>query len=184
MFKDKLSLHQYVLFGVLLVLTLWSLVTHNFTFNIGLLWWLLGAMIGFLFVFTDQFINGLLMKSEGVWNLKLKVLFEKKRAKEILTTILSEQGEQKELVMRSFLFVMAWLVLAFLTITSVASPFPRGFVLGIGTHLVFDLVFDYNQNKEKFNLWFWQIKRPLSVQEKRGFVWGVTILYVLLAFRF
>src|SRR5258706_2065121 len=173
MFDNKLTLYQYVLFGVLVILTLWSLLTRDFVFNISFLWWLLGAMIGFLFVFTDSFINGFLMKPEDALGMK-----------EGLLELLSEKHQQKELVMRSFLFLVVWVILGFLTVTSVTSAFAMGFVLGIGTHLVFDLIYDYLWSKERFEQWFWQIKRPLSFKEKRGFVWVVVTVYFILAFRF
>jgi hypothetical protein len=181
---NKLALHQYVLFGVLIILTLWSLVSGDFVFNLGFLWWILGAIIGFLFVFTDRLINKFLMKPDEMLGLKLKEIIEQKKIKEGLLLLLNERYEQKELVMRSFLFLVVWVVLSFLTVTSVTSTLARGFVLGIGTHLVFDLVYDYLWVKEKFEQWFWQIKRPLSDQEKRGFVFGMVAVYLILAFQF
>ena len=37
---------------------------------------------------------------------------------------------------RSVLFVVVWVILTILTMTSVANTFSRGFMLGLGTHLV------------------------------------------------
>lgn len=182
--RDKISLHQYVLFGTVGILVLWKIVTRNFVFDLGLLWWLLGTVIGFLFVFTDRFVYSFLMKPNEALGLRLKELFQGKRFNEGLILLLNERHEQKELVMRSFLFVLVWLVMALLTITSVISPFGRGFMLGIGIHLVFDLTYDYFWNKERFELWFWQIKRVVSPEEKRWFVIIVSMVFVLLAVKF
>lgn len=182
--KEKISLHQYVLFGVLILLVLWKMVTGNFSFDLGLLWWLLGAMVGFLFVFTDRLVYSFLMKPSEALGMRLKDLLVGKKFDEGLILLLNERHEQKELVMRSFLFVVVWIVMALLTITSVISPFGRGFMLGIGVHLVFDLVFDYFWNKERFDQWFWQIKRSLSLEEKRWFVVIVTTIIGWLLFKF
>ena len=182
--RDKISLHQYVLFGTLAILILWKIVTRNFSFDLGLLWWLLGAIIGFLFVFTDRFVYSFLMKPEEALGKRLKDLFDGKRFNEGLYLILNERHEQRELIMRSFLFVVVWIVLAVLTITSITSPFGRGFMLGMGIHLSFDLIYDYFWNKERFEQWFWQIKREVGTEEKRWFVIIVSTVIILLSFKF
>ncbi len=182
--KDKISLHQIILFGTLAVVVLGKLVTRNLALDLGILWWLLGAIIGFIFVFTDRFVYSFLMKPDEALGIRLRELFEGKQFSEGLMLLLNERHEQKELVMRSFLFVMVWLVLAFLAVTSIISPFGRGFMLGMGIHLVFDLLYDYFWNKERFELWFWQIKRVVSPEEKRWFVIIVSLVFTLLAFNF
>ncbi|KKS91931.1 MAG: hypothetical protein UV68_C0056G0005 [Candidatus Collierbacteria bacterium GW2011_GWC2_43_12] len=182
--RDKISLHQFVLFGALLILVLWKIISGNFSFNLNLLWWLLGSIVGFLFVFTDRFVYSFLMKPNEALGMRLKELFQGRKFSEALILLLNERHEQKELIMRSFLFVMVWLVLAFLTVTSIASPFGRGFMLGMGVHLSFDLIYDYFWNKERFELWFWQIKRVVSSEEKRWFVIVVSLVFVFLAFSF
>jgi hypothetical protein len=180
MFKGKLWLHQVVLFGVLGLLVLWSVVNKSFIFNLSLLWWLLGAMIGFLFVFLDRLVYSAFSGSNETLSLRIKELFSRR---DYLNgaRLLAERYEQKELVMRSFLFLVVWIVLAFFAATSVANFFARGFVLGIGTHLVFDLIYDFTHDKERLDLWFWQIKRTLEPEEKFWFVTIVGIVYVLLA---
>ena len=182
--RDKISLHQYVLFGVLGLLILWKVLTRNFVLDLGLLWWLLGSIIGFLFVFTDRFVYSFLMKPDEALGMRLKELFQGKKFDEGLILLLNERHEQKELVMRSFLFVLVWVVLALLAVTSIVSPFGRGFMLGIGIHLVFDLVYDYFWNRERFELWFWQIKRVVSPEEKRWFVIIVSMVFILLSVNF
>lgn len=177
-------MHQVVLFVVLGILVLWKIITKNFIFDLGLLWWLFGAVIGFLFIFTDRFVYSFLMKPEESLGVRLKELFEGKRFVEGMILLLNERHEQKELVMRSFLFVIVWIVLALLTVTSIVSPFGRGFMLGLGIHLTFDLVYDYFWNKERFVLWFWQIKRVVSPEEERWFVIIVSMVFIFLAFKF
>lgn len=182
MFKGKLWLHQVSLFGVLGVLVLWSVLNKTFIFDINLMWWLLGAMIGFLFVFLDRFVYSVLSKPNETLNLRVRELFGQSNFVEGLRLLLAERYDQKELVMRSAMFVVVWIVLAFFTATSVLNLFARGFMLGIGTHLVFDLVYDFVKDKERLDLWFWQIKRTLEPEEKFGFVMVVGVIYLLLAF--
>ena len=180
MFKGKLWLHQIVLFGVLGVLILISLLDGSFVFDLKLLWWLLGAMLGFLFVFGDRLVYSLVTKPDETLSLKAKDMFGQKRIVEGLKLLLTERSDQKELVMRSFLFLVLWVVLAFFTLTSVNNSLARGFILGIGTHLMFDLIYDYRFDKERLDMWFWQIKRTLEPEEKKWFVIIMFGLYIWL----
>lgn len=182
MFKGKLWLHQIVLFGVLGLLMLWSVINQSFVFNISLLWWLLGAMIGFLFVFLDRFVYSIFSKPDETLSLRIRELFGQNNVLGGIKLLLAERYDQKELVMRSAMFIMVWIVLAFLTATSVISFFGRGFILGIGTHLVFDLVYDFVKDKERLDHWFWHIKRTLEPEEKFWFVAIVSLIYLFLAF--
>lgn len=182
--KDKISLHQFVLFGALILLIVVKMLIGNFGLNLSLLWWLLGAIIGFVFVFTDRFVYSFLMKPDEALGMRLRELFGGKQFSEGMLLLLNERHEQKELVMRSFLFIVVWLVLAVLTVTSIVSPFGRGFMLGMGIHLIFDLVYDYFWNKERFEQWFWQIKRIVSPEEKRWFVILTALIFGILLFNF
>jgi hypothetical protein len=182
MSKGKLWLHQLVLFGLLGVLILWSVFNKVFVFNINLLWWLLGAVVGFLFVFLDRVFYSIFSKPEEASSLKLKELFARKNFVGGISLLLSENYNLKEAAMRSAMFVVTWVVLAFLTVTSVPNFFARGLMLGIGTHLVFDLIYDFKTNKERFDQWFWHIKRTLEPNEKVVFVYIIGIVYLLLAF--
>lgn len=182
--RDKLAIHQFVLFGVLVLLIIFKILVKSFVLDLYTLWWLLGAVVGFLFVFTDRFVYSFLVKPEEALGLRLKELFGTGKVIQGIVTLLNERHEQKELIMRSFLFVVVWIVLAILTVTSVSAPFARGLLLGIGIHLVFDLLYDFNFNQERFNLWFWQIKREVSSEEKRWFVLLVGAIFSILAFNF
>lgn len=177
-------MHQYVLFGVLGGLVLRNLLGSGFNINLGLLWWLLGSIFGFLFVFVDSFVFSLMMKPNESMTARLKEFFDKRNIKQNIALLVEEKIEHKQQIMRSFLFLVTWMVLGFLTMSSVINDFSRGFVLGIGTHLVFDFVYDYFYDRANFDTWFWQIKRELSHEEKRNVLLFVSFVYFVLAIRF
>ena len=181
---NKILLHQYVLFGVFGTLLLRTILVSGLYLGLGLLWWLLGGIFGFLFVFVDSFVFGLLTHPNEVWSDRLKAFFDKRVLRQNIEALLEEKQDQKMQIMRSILFLLVWVVLGFLTMTSVANDFSRGFVLGIGTHLVFDFVYDYFYDPKRFEKWFWQIKRELSHEEKRNVLIGVCFVYFVLAMRF
>lgn len=182
MFRNKLWLHQIVLFGVLGLLILWSIFDRSFIFSVSLLWWLLGALVGFVFVFSDRLFNSLVAKPNEVLNVRIKDLFLQGKVTGGLKLLLEERYDQRELVMRSFLFIIVWVILAIFTMTSVTNFFARGFVLGIGIHLIFDLIYDFITDKERLDMWFWQIKRTLEPEEKRWFVVIALVIFIFLAF--
>ncbi len=178
---NKLVWHQIVLFLVLLFLTAVRLITRRWNFDIDLLWWWLGGVVGFLFVFSDRLVHSLVSNPGEMLSIKVRDLVKRGQMAEGLALTLSEKEKQINLMMRSALFIVVWLALAFWTATSVTNGFPRGFILGLGTHLIFDLLWDYSGKGRHMDNWFWQIKRKLSLIEIRGFVWVSSILYVLLA---
>jgi hypothetical protein len=135
-----------------------------------------------MFVFLDRFVYSIFSGSDEKLSVRMKELFDQKKFIEGVKLLLAEKYEQKELVMRSFLFLVVWIVLAFFTMTSVANFFARGLVLGIGTHLMFDLIYDFKFDKERLDIWFWQIKRTLEPEEKFWFVVITGVVYLLLAF--
>lgn len=174
--------HQIVLIFVLLFLTVVRLATRRWNFDVDILWWWLGGVIGFLFVFSDRLVHSFVSNPGEILSIKVRDLIKRGRMVEGLALTLSEREKQVNLMMRSALFIVVWLVLAFWTATSVANDFSRGFILGLGTHLVFDILWDYLGKGRHMDHWFWQIKRKLSLTEIRGFVWVTAILYILLAF--
>lgn len=148
---NKLVWHQVILFSIFLGLTLLRVLKGQVGFDLNLIWWWLGGMLGFLFVFCDRLVYALV----------------------------SNREKQKHLVMRSALFMAIWAVLAIFTATSVGTGFPRGFVLGLGTHLVFDLWWDYRFGRRDIELWFWQVKN-VTKAEIDWFFRGAVLFYLLI----
>ena len=178
--SKKVVWHQVVLFSLMLVLTGWRLMFGGWSFGLEVLWWWLGGVLGFVFVFFDWLIQQAVIEPEKVFDVKLKSLFKMEKIKTGLAFVLREREKKPRLVMKSALFLLVWLVMGLFTLSSIVSPFGRGFMLGLGTHLVFDLLWDYFKTPEKLNGWFWMIKRDLDWEEKRWFVLIVMALYLLI----
>lgn len=175
---NKLVWHQLVLFSVLSVLTAVRFLMGRTFINTDLLWWWLGGVVGFLFVFSDRLVYALASNPEEVLSVRIKELFGKGKLVQGLALAFSEREKQKHLIMRSALFVVIWAVLAIFTATSVGTGFARGLVLGLGTHLIFDLGWDYCRGSREVESWFWQVKNVNRVEA----VWfsGAAIIFYLL----
>lgn len=176
--RNKLLWHQVVLFLILIVLTVVRFFSQGRVPSAIWLYWWLGAILGFLFVFFDRLIYTL-VNSEEVGSMRIKELFSRGKIIEALATMLAERENQKGLVMRSSLFVVIWAILSVFTATSVSSGIARGFVLGIGTHLIFDLAWDYFTDGTKIPFWFWKVKK-ITKTEMDWFVRGSLLFYLLI----
>ena len=169
-----------VLIAVMALLTVFRLMFGNWQFGLGVLWWWLGGVTGFLFVFSDRLVYSLVTNPEELLSLKVKDLFRERKLGEGLRSLLLERNEQNNLMMRSILFVIIWLALAFWTLFGVTALFGRGFMLGMGVHFIFDLLWDYFGKGRDLSAWFWQIKRQVSVEEQRWLVLAISFLGVLI----
>ena len=179
----KILWHEIVLVAVLLILSGWRLWQGQWILEVGVLKWWLGAILGFLFVFLDRLAAMAVTDPDKVLEMKLKEMWGKGKIKEGLMMLLADRKKQEKLIMRTALFLVVWVVLALLSVTSVTSFGARGFVLGIGTHLVFDLIWDYFKDKEGLSRWFWQSKGNFSEKEMEVFFWLILAAYVLIGWR-
>ena len=162
---------QGVFLGWLLALTLFKWVTGRWSFGLPVLWWWLGAVIGYVFVFLDIWLYEVLTNFRQAMRWRLRnVLAE-----------MMEFENKDGMVMRSALFVAVWLVLGVWTVTSVANMFSRGLVMGIGTHLLVDLLLEIRERGMNIDWWFRQIKRKIDESEKKWFLGIAGLLYLLLA---
>jgi len=177
--RNKLLWHQIVLFAVILVLTVARWFSGRILVNVDLLLWWLGGVVGFLFVFADRLVYAFASNHEEVLSVKIKELFGKGRLVAGLALAFSEREKQKRLVMRSALFLVIWIALAVFTATSVANSFSRGLILGLGTHLIFDLTWDYFGKVRDVEFWFWQVKKINKI-EIDWFVRGSILFYLLI----
>lgn len=179
----KILWNEIVLVAVLLTLSGWRLWQGQWVVGVDVLKWWLGAILGFLFVFLDRLAAAVVVDSDKVLETRLKEVWGKGKIREGLTMLLVDRGKQEKLIMRTTLFLVVWVILALLSVTSVASFGARGFVLGIGTHLVFDLIWDYFRDKERLSRWFWQSKGNFSEKEIEVFFWLMVIAYILVGWR-
>lgn len=177
--RGKLIWHQVALFLILLGLTLLRVLLGQTRIDLNLIWWWLGGVVGFLFVFSDRLVYALVSNRQEVLSIKIKELFGKGKLIAGLAMAFEEREKQKHLVMRSALFVAIWAVLAIFTATSVGAGFARGLVLGLGTHLVFDLWWDYRTGSRDIELWFWQVKN-VTKAEIDWFFRGAVLFYLLI----
>lgn len=178
--KNKLVWHEMVLLAVIMVMVLVKLVIYRSGINLGLLWWVLGMILGFVFVFMDRLVHIYYLHADDDLSLRFKRLVKDRKYLVAGELLLNEGWSQGNLVMRSVVFVIFWYIIAIFTMTSSINHFGRGFVLGIGTHLIYDMLHDFLTDGEKgLNRWFWQVKRVVELEEQKWFL-GIALAVFLL----
>lgn len=167
----KLLTHQGVFLVWLVILTLIKWLTNRWSFGLPMLYWWLGAVLGYVFVYLDVWFFELLNNFANAWRWNIKQLL----------SLVKHVEERDDLVMRSALFVMAWLILGFWTMTSVSNMFSRGLIFGLGTHLAIDIFWDVKQKGLQIDWWFRQIKRRIEDDEKKWFLVLAGLFYLWIA---
>jgi len=80
-------------------------------------------------------------------------------------------------IINSFLFHVAWIVLAIFTLTSTSVYFGKGLLMGLGFYMVLSSWRKYQQSCEVFHdQTFWQIARPITAKETQYY------LYIFISF--
>lgn len=171
-----------MLFGAVALLVLLRVLFGGWTFGLSVIWWCLGVIFGFVFVFGDRIFYNLVMEPAKTLGIQMKHLLKKGKIVDSLALALEERAVDKGLIMRSVVFLLVYLVLSFWAMMTVNGAWQRGFVMGIGLHLYFDFIWDYLSKKSVSN-WFWQLQIRLSKNEERIFVVVVCALGILIISR-
>lgn len=169
---NRLAIHELILLGVLLLITGFRLLIGRWGFELTVIYWWLGAILGFMFVYLDRVVDILSKNKEEIKQYRFDIKF--------FAELLNEKNVSDKSIIRSFLFLVVWLVMGVFAFFSVGGEFGRGFMFGLGLHLVIDLTRDYLGKGRDVNLWFWQIKRTMEKDEITTIVWGFSILAVLM----
>lgn len=179
--ENKLVWHQVVLVLGMVVLGLNKVFFRKLGINLDLIWWSLGMVLGFLLVFGDRVLYAMVTNPRDGLSLRFSEEMKNGQWLDAIKMLLSERSEQKELAMRSVLFVFVYLIMGFFMMSSSQNQLGKGLVLGLGLHLMFDMTSDFVYDKQRFNLWFWQIKRQLPEMEKRVCWVGSMLVFLFLA---
>lgn len=135
----------------MLLLSLVRVFTGGWSIGIDLLWWWLGGIIGYGLGLSENYVY------------------------------IYKEGRRGSLrVVKSVLFLLAWIFLGFWAVTSVPSAFGRGLIFGVGSFLGVEYFYDYFYRKDKVDLWFYQIKRKIDQKEMKIFTYVLLFIYVTL----
>lgn len=143
--------------------------------------WLVGGVVGWYLLVADRLLWVYFSHPKEKMSLYIKDLVKKGKFKQVILDLEKYKDYQKHLSFRSALFQVVWVALAFFTITSTPSFFGKGLVMALGLHLLIDEWEDQLKDPNILNSWlFWQIKRKITLQEQKTFLWLMTGLFFIL----
>lgn len=187
----KITLLHLILIGYLLGVFLLPLISSFEISNLGkfefwrfegikLFSWFLGGVIGWNLLVFDAVAYIYFTHPEGLMAGNSRQILHQKGIWEWLKFLFSVKVNDKP-VLRSVLFLTAWVVLAFFAVTSTSSFLGKGVVMGLGLHLLLENWQLQIRNPQVLNSrLFWQIKRVISMKEQKYYLYLFSFLFVIL----
>ena len=149
--------------------------------DLNLVWFWLGGILGMLFTYVDRLIHVYFTKPHEQLSQQIQHLVKSNRFTETIRLLKSRGNEQRYLAARSVFFMGAFIPAAFYVITSTGSAIATGLVMGIGLNLVIDGITGL-KDLSALKWWlFWPIKRDFSDKEAKVVVIVFTTLFFLLS---
>lgn len=143
---------------------------------------IVGGAIGWNLAFLDMVAYIYILHPEVQLSQQISYQIKNKQYKQAFELIKRRQSEFDKLTVRSALFQVAWVVLAVFTLTSVPSLFGKALVMGLGLRILIDEWREWFKDKNKLKNWlFWQIKREVSIDELKWYMYIMTGIYLYLA---
>lgn len=158
------------------------LINAGWTEPLIWLYWVLGVVVGVLFLFIDRIVYtysypGTQISQQFAWYVK------EKKYLAAVSLLDARRLEQERLVFRSALFIAIWVPLAFFALTSTAGLFGKGVVMGLMLHILYDSWSLQKQEPKRLHLrLFWIIKREVTDEERIIFMWIITAIFILMSF--
>ncbi len=145
-----------------------------------ILLWFSGGLIGWNFLLLDQLIWVYFTESDNKISEEVKFLFNQKKWKQGINILKAKENEMRHLAFKSVLFQVCWLVLAIFVLTSTPNLLGKGVIMGVGLHLLLKEWQDFKKWK-RFDWLFWQVKREVTLEEQKFYLYIVTTFFVLLS---
>lgn len=152
--------------------------TWGMFFDLVGLW--IGGVIGLVLLGLDRVIQVYVGRSHEQLSQQVQSYLKKGQWKDALETLLARREEQSNLAFRNGVFGVVFLPVLFFGVTSSASLFGKGLVVGVMLHFLYDAWRDQLKRPEHLNKWlFWMVSRDVTMQEQRALLWILTGLFAL-----
>lgn len=153
----------------------------RFEWTLTILWWFLGGLMGLGLEYVDRLFYVYVIKPYEQLSQYVRGLVAVGRYRDGLRLLKARKDEQRQLTVKSVLFAVIWVPLAFFVASSTASELGKGFVMGIGLNLLYDIGRDWS-NLGKLKYWFfWPIRREVSDTETKLVVGVYTGVFLLMS---
>lgn len=127
----------------------------------------LGGFLGLWLWVVDRLVYVYWTRPKEGLSVEIKKLVSEKKYREVIPALESSGFGARALVMSGGLFLAVWCGLALFVVTSTPGMFAKGFILGIGLDLLWDLKKDWSNKKLLKDRLFWQVQREISLDEMK-----------------
>jgi hypothetical protein len=145
------------------------------------IFFVIGGIMGMGLVWADRLFYVYFTRPHEQLSVHIQHLVKGRRYREALLVLKMRGHEQQHLTVRSVLFMGVWIPVALFILTSTASFLARGFVMGIGLHLLYDIYIDWG-NRQRLRDWlFWPVRRDVADSELKVVVGVYVAFFILLS---
>ncbi len=139
----------------------------------------MGGVVGWSLSYLDWILYIYVLHPEAQIARYVQHQIKRKQVRLAIDTLRKRQEELTKLTTRGFLFQVIWVGLALFTLTSVSSYFARALVMGLGLKVLLTEWREYLTDKRRLKQWlFWQIKREVSDEELKWYLYVMTGLMI------
>ena len=146
--------------------------------------WFAGGLLGYLVLVLDRLVDIYVTHPDTKLSVFIQDTVNCKQYRKAWQVLQANRHLQLHLVFHSALFQIIWVFLALFTITSTFQLFGKGFILGLGLHLLLEEWEAYAKNKETLKQWlFWQVNVPVSDKQLKQYLLimtGLTAIFFLM----
>jgi hypothetical protein len=147
----------------------------SFTFFVA------GVLLGYSIIVLDRLIHALYLFPETEFSKLVQEQWQKKSLSG-LARVLNHAGDfQQQLMTRSGLFLVCYLVLAVFVLTSTGSILGIGVIMGMGLRYTLDFWLLSRSPDQFIRQFFWQVKHNFTAQEVRAVVLGWTVFFLIIS---
>jgi hypothetical protein len=173
---------RLILAGFLLGVTVLALINGSLNLSsqwLQLIWLPLGGVVGWNLIWLDVVAFVYILHPEAQVSQYVQFQLNNRRFRKALEMVRLREGEFDKLTTKSVLFQIAWVVLTIFTLTSTAGWFGKTMLMALGLHILVDAWELYLKDKEALKKeLFWQIKRPFSDRELKGYLYILTGMFL------
>ena len=148
----------------------------------GVVTLVIGGLLGWSLVWFDKIAYIYILHPEAQISQYVQHQVKQRRFRQAFEVIEQRAAEMDKLTTRSVLFQSAWVVLALFAITSVAGWFGKALVMCVGLRTLYDNWQEYLVDRLKLKQGlFWQVKREMSDQELKWYMYGMSGVFLWLS---
>lgn len=161
----------------LLIFLLASSLVH-WSLKSSLVFFWLGGFLGTYLIDIDHLVYILVRRPYELTSKRFLRLWQQRRWRSAFLLLIESHRERRELIAHTVSFQIILIFLTFWILTSSASLFSKGLILGLFLHTLVDQAFDFPAVGDLRN-WFWQFKSLPEKQVQVIYFWVLVFLFLI-----